>query len=175
MGSYPIDIRRCRHIKTSGAQCGSPALKRKEFCFYHEQNQTVPATIYLEGEREPDDHIMIPPLEDAHAVQTVVRHVIQLMMARKIDRKGAGLMLYALQIASGNLKQMQAERPRPTQVVVEPDKAGETPMGMTPWSAKGEGHEIEEPADVAAARELHEVNARWSGPIKKARRCCKTG
>jgi len=144
MGNYPVEIKRCQHIKTSGAQCGSPALKGEKLCYYHEQNRTVPANIYLEGERDADDQIMIPPLEDAHAVQMVVRHVIQLMMERRIDRKDAGLMLYALQIASGNLKQMQAEKPRPTQVVMDPEKVEETPLGMTPWSAKGEGHDVED-------------------------------
>ena len=56
----------------------------------------------------------------------------------------AGLLLYALQIASGNLKTMQAEKAKPTQVVVELDKAAETPLGMTPWSATGQGHDLEE-------------------------------
>jgi hypothetical protein len=35
-----------------------------------------------------------------------------------------------------HLKLMQAEKAKPTQVVVEPDKATETPLGMTPWSDK---------------------------------------
>ncbi len=54
------------------------------------------------------------------------------------------MLLYALQIASGNLKMMQAEKAKPTQVVVEPDKAAETPLGMTPWSATGQGHDHDE-------------------------------
>jgi hypothetical protein len=35
---------------------------------------------------------------------------------------------------------------KPTQVVVEPDKAAETPLGMTPWSATGQGHDRDEAA-----------------------------
>ena len=34
MARYPVEIQRCQHIKTSGAQCGSPALTDKEFCYY---------------------------------------------------------------------------------------------------------------------------------------------
>ncbi|MGO9273070.1 MAG: hypothetical protein ACLQOO_23015 [Terriglobia bacterium] len=41
---------------------------------------------------------------------------------------------------------MQAEKAKPTQVVVEPDKAMETPLGMTPWSASGQGHDPDEAA-----------------------------
>ncbi len=144
MASYPIEIRRCRHVKTNGTQCGSPALKGKELCYYHEQNRPVPAELYLDGERYSDGQIMLPPFEDAHSIQTVIRQVVQLMLTRRIERKDAGLLLYALQIACGNLKMMQAEKAKPTQVVVEPEKAGETPLGMTPWSASGQEHDPEE-------------------------------
>src|ERR1019366_1188362 len=45
-----------------------------------------------------------------------------------------------------HLKLMQAEKAKTTQVVVEPDKATETPLGMTPWSATGQGHDQDEAA-----------------------------
>ncbi len=144
MATYPIEIRRCRHVRTNGTQCGSPALKGKELCFYHEQNRPREMELYLDGERYSDGTMVMPVFEDAHAIQTVIRQVVQLMLARRIERKDAGLLLYALQIASGNLKLMQAERAKPTQVVVEPDKAAETPLGMTPWSASGQGHDRDE-------------------------------
>ena len=144
MASYPIEIRRCRHVKTNGTQCGSPALKAKELCYYHEKNRPQPVELYIDGERYCDSQIVLPVFEDAHSIQTMIRQVVQLMLTRRIERKDAGLLLYALQIASGNLKMMQAEKARPTQVVVEPEKAGETPLGMTPWSASGQGHDREE-------------------------------
>jgi hypothetical protein len=144
MASYPTEIRRCRHLKTNGTQCGSPALKGKELCFYHEQNQPRAVELYMDGERYSDGSLVLPVFEDAHAIQTVIRQVVQLMLTRRIERKDAGLLLYAMQIASGNLKLMQAEKAKPTQVVVEPDKATETPLGMTPWSASGQGHDRDE-------------------------------
>jgi hypothetical protein len=161
MGSYPVEIRRCQHIKISGAQCGSPALRDDKICFYHKQNGTVPAELYIDGDRYCDSQIMIPPFEDAHSIQMVLRHVVQLMLQKRINPKDAGLMLYALQIASGNLKQMQAEKPRPTQVVMEPEKVEDTPMGMTPWSATGRGHD---PEDVAG--EEGKPEAEQAGPPK---------
>jgi hypothetical protein len=144
MASYPIEIRRCRHVKTKGTQCGSPALKAGELCYYHEHNRPQPVELYIDGERYCDSQIVLPVFEDAHSIQTVIWQVVQLMLTRRIERKDAGLLLYALQIASGNLKMMQAEKAKPTQVVVEPDKAAETPLGMTPWSATGQGHDLEE-------------------------------
>jgi hypothetical protein len=146
MASYPIEIRRCRHVKTNGTQCGSPAVKGKELCFYHERNRPQPVELYMDGERYCDGQIVLPVFEDAHSIQTVIRQVVQLMLTRRTERKDAGLLLYALQIASGNLKLMQAEKAKPTQVVVEPDKAAETPLGMTPWSATGQGHDCDEAA-----------------------------
>jgi hypothetical protein len=146
MTTYPIDIRRCRHIRTNGTQCGSPALKAKELCFYHQQNQPEQVELYLDGERYSDGQIIIPVFEDAHSIQIVIRQVVQLMLSRRIDRKDAGILLYALQIASGNLKTMRAERAaKPTEMIVEPEKASDTPLGMTPWSATGQGHDPEEP------------------------------
>ena len=144
MASYPIEIRRCRHVKTNGTQCGSPALKGKELCYFHEQNQPRAMELYLDGDRYCDSQMVMPVFEDAHAIQTVIRQVVQLMLSRRIERKDAGVLLYALQIASGNLKLMQAEKARPTQVVVDLDKATETPLGMTPWSASGQGHDCDE-------------------------------
>jgi hypothetical protein len=146
MANYPIEIRRCRHVKTNGTQCGSPALKAQELCYYHDQNRPQPVELYIDGERYADGSIVLPVFEDAHSIQTVIRQVVQLMLSRRIDRKDAGVLLYALQIASGNLKTMQAEKAKPTQVVVEVDKAGDTPIGMTPWSANGPGYDLDKAA-----------------------------
>jgi len=144
MVSYPIEIRRCGHIKTNGTQCGSPALKGKELCYFHEKNRPEPVDYYIDEEHYSVGQIVLPVFEDGHSIQTVIRQVVQLMLTRRIERKDAGLMLYALQIAAGNLKTMQTEKARPMQMVVEPEKAGETPLGMTPWSASGQGHDPEE-------------------------------
>jgi hypothetical protein len=175
MGSYPVEIRRCQHIKTSGAQCGSPALRNDKLCYYHSQNGTVPAQLYMDGDRCFEGQIMLPPLEDAHSIQMVLRQVVQLMLQRRIDRKDAGLLLYALQIASGNLKQMQAEKPRPTQVVVDPEKVEETPIGMTPWSATGQGHDPEEETPIPGHDAASEFEGGDDGGVDDggAYRACK--
>ena len=91
--SYPIEIRRCRHVKTNGTQCGSPALKAGELCYYHEHNRPQPVELYIDGERYCDSQIVLPVFEDAHSIQTVIRQVVQLMLTRRIERKDAGLML----------------------------------------------------------------------------------
>lgn len=87
--------------------------------------------------------IVLPPFEDAGSIQFTLRQIAQMLLEQKITEKKAGLLLYTLQIASSNLKQMNAEKPRPTQVVVDPETVGETPLGQTPWSASGQGHDPE--------------------------------
>jgi len=140
-----VEIRRCQHIKVNGTQCGSPARRNERYCHFHRENQ--PERVRVAGEDgKASVEVLMPVLEDAQSIQSVVRQVAMLILGGKIDNKKAGLMLYALQIASSNLKRMEVEKPRPAQVVVDPETVAETPMGMTPWSVKESGHEVEDEA-----------------------------
>jgi hypothetical protein len=141
---YPVDVRRCQHIKTNGTQCGSPALREGRFCYHHQECRAERVTV--KGADGKTSEILVPVFEDAHSLQTMVRQVVMLMLEDKIDDKKAGRVLYALQIVGANLKHMAAEKPRPAQVVVDPEKVAETPLGMTPWSGNDLGHELEDEA-----------------------------
>jgi len=70
----------------------------------------------------------LPYFEDAHSIQTVIRQVVQMVLQKRLERKTASLLLYALQIASSNLKRMELEKPQPEQVVVNLETESETPM-----------------------------------------------
>ena len=165
---YPAEIRRCQHIKTNGTQCGSPALRNETLCHYHRESR--PERVEVCGENgQACGQILVPVFEDASSIQTMVRQVTILLLQGKIDSKKAGQVLYGLQIASANLKRMELEKPRPVQVVVDEEKVAETPLGMTPWSGKESGHEVEEPAEAAAERALREVDARWRKDYREAK------
>ena len=114
MSSY--EAARCRHIKVSGTQCGSPALRNKKFCFFHQQDRQAKVECYSDLP-EATGEISFPYFEDAHSVQMVIREVVQMILQKRIERKTAGLILYALQIASSNLKRLELEKPQPEQVV----------------------------------------------------------
>jgi len=119
---------RCRHIKASGTQCGSPALRDKNFCFYHQQHRPWAVECYSESKWATGE-ITLPYFEDAHSIQSVIRQVVQMVMQRRIEHKTAGLLLYALQIASSNLKRMELEKPQPEQVVIDIETDNtETPL-----------------------------------------------
>lgn len=140
---YPEHIARCQHIKTNGTQCGSPALKRKPFCFFHHRwrGQTI---------RVDKQKITLPMLEDADSVQVALMQVVRLLLAQKIDTKRAGLVLYALQTASANLRKTAFEPELPTRVVIDEDLVADLPIGATAWSSAG----VEEYDDLERA--LHE-------------------
>jgi len=118
---------RCRHIKVNGTQCGSPALRNKIFCFYHHKDRPLPVECYSDIEYATGE-INLPFFEDAHSIQAVIRQVVQMVLQKRLERKTASLLLYALQIASSNLKRMELEKPQPEQVVTDPDTVSQTPM-----------------------------------------------
>jgi hypothetical protein len=177
--SDQVAIRRCQHIKVNGTQCGSPARRGEPYCHFHRENQ--PERVKVGGEGGVD--VLMPVLEDAQSIQTVVRQVAMLVLGGKIDNKQAGLMLSALRIASTNLKRIEAEKPRPAQVVVEPKKVAETPIGMTPWTTSKRGWELEDEelgfqGEIAqnlkrqarAARETLGANMSWARKLAKEAR-----
>ena len=118
---------RCRHIKVSGIQCGSPALRKKSFCFYHQQNRPLTVDCYYNPEEYATGEIALPVFEDAHSIQTVIRQIVQMVLQKRLERKTASTLLYALQIASSNLKRMELEKPQPEQVVTDLETESETP------------------------------------------------
>jgi hypothetical protein len=110
---------RCRHIKINGTQCGSPARRNESFCYFHQHCR--PITLDFRGgyrDYSPSE-VILPAFEDAHSIQLTLRQVTELILRHKIDDKVAGLVLYALQIASSNLKRRELEKPQPEQVVVD--------------------------------------------------------
>jgi hypothetical protein len=127
---------RCRHIKVNGTQCGSPALRNKNFCFYHHKDRPVPVECYSDIEYATGE-INLPFFEDAHSIQAVIRQVVQMVLQKRLERKTASLLLYTLQIASSNLKRVELEKPQPEQVVtdlepvVDPHEAWQAPIARS--------------------------------------------
>ena len=63
-------------------------------------------------------------------------------MQKRLERKTASLLLYALQIASSNLKRMDLEKPQPEQVVtdlepvLDPQEAWQAPIARSGETAR---------------------------------------
>jgi hypothetical protein len=88
-----------------GAHCGSPAMHHNRFCYNHQrqhEQRIALSTDRARNSRNPP--FTLPVLEDSESIQVSLTEVMRLLAAGQIDRKTASLMLYALQIATTNLR-----------------------------------------------------------------------
>src|SRR5277367_6233237 len=130
---YPSSISRCQHIKVNGTQCGSPALKSRRLCFFHNRWREARIEFCQSGApAQAITSIDLPVLEDANSVQVAIMQVLRLILAKQLEPKIAGLLLYGLQTASLNLKQADFEPYQPN-VVIEPRSVGDTLLGANVW------------------------------------------
>ncbi|MBZ5647348.1 MAG: hypothetical protein LAN37_09015 [Acidobacteriia bacterium] len=112
---------RCQHVKSNGVRCGSPALLNRSYCYAHNNMH-----------RPSPDLDCLPPFEDANGIQCALMQVADAIVRDAIDYKHAALLLYALQIASANLKRVSFE-PMPHDVVLDaPDDDGQPNKSSIP-------------------------------------------
>ncbi len=147
--SYDVHIPRCTHIKTNGTQCGSPALRGRRFCFFHKNWQGQ--RIALNVQPAAPLSFTMPVLEDADSVQVALMQVMRLILAGQLDPKIAGLLLYALQTASINLRHMKLEPYSHESVVIDPRTVGDNGLDEKAWTEE-EFEEEEEDEDEEEAR-----------------------
>jgi len=95
----------CEHFKTNGVRCGSPALRHRSLCFFHQRAADLRA---LRRER-PSVGLHLPLLEDANAIQLALQDVVHAVAEDRLDMRRAGLILYGLNTASANLKRVEFE------------------------------------------------------------------
>jgi hypothetical protein len=100
----------CLHIMADGAHCGSPAIRHQRFCYNHKrQHEQLLALKADQARHSSNPAFALPLLEDASSIQVSLTQVMRLLAAGEIERKTASLMLYALQIATTNLRDTTLE------------------------------------------------------------------
>ncbi len=115
-------IPECHHIKTSGGKCGSPALRGQSYCYFHSRlpicasktrssQPRAGLAAYLPAVSLPND---LANLEDRGAIQRALAELAKAIADQRVEPKRAGLILYALQIASGNAKRPLPAKPSPS-------------------------------------------------------------
>jgi hypothetical protein len=148
MSIYSPTIPRCEHLKINGTQCGSPALKRNHFCFFHKRWHETRVVLNANRARRGRAAFDLPVLEDANSVQVSLMQVMRLILNGQVDPKTAGLLLYALQTASSNLSRINFEPVVKTCVVIDPRTVDQTPLGEDPWRREDFEEEEEDEADT---------------------------
>ena len=115
-----IKVPLCRHLKTNGTQCQSPALEYSNYCFFHdrlhERHQSYRFSKTTEKGLIPEYDIKLHALEDAESIQLAISVVVNALAVGTLRAQRASVILYGLQLASSNLRNL-APRPKPEEVV----------------------------------------------------------
>ena len=88
----------CRHIMPSGLPCQSPAMRGSSFCYFHARPQR-PA-------RPREVRIAIPDRLDSKGTQAIIHRTLQALAAGHIGARRAAVLLYGIQISSGQVPQV---------------------------------------------------------------------
>ncbi len=143
-------VPRCQHLKVNGTQCGSPALKRNRFCFFHKRFQEERIKLNSDRARRGRANLYLPVLEDANSIQVSLMQIMRLLASRQIDSKIASLLLYALQTASCNLRYTAFEPAYIRDVVIDRRTIDQTSIGCDQWSEEDFPDPEEEPEEEKA-------------------------
>jgi hypothetical protein len=148
------NVRNCTHIKVTGQQCGSPALRGEFFCYFH--------TRVIKGVQQRVDMRLdsMALLEDCEAIQLSIMHVVDGLVKGTLDSTRARLIIQALRIAARNAKNVRfddchyrpSEQPMVRQV---PDYARQY---------LSEHPELGPPLSCGAGAPAREANKRISTP-----------
>jgi len=140
------NVPRCQHVKANGTQCGSPALRRRWLCYFHERIRREQSRIAADGSAKR--RFDLPLLEDANSVQVALMKVIQMLGSGGMDHKTAELILYALQTASVNLRNAEFEVDEVTDVVIDRDTVDATSINGPQWLEEDFEDAVEDEDDV---------------------------
>ena len=105
------------------------------FLFFHKRFQDERIRLAVDRKRHPPATLILPLLEDANSIQMALQQVMRLVLHHDVDYKTAGLLLYALQTASSNLRQTKFEALR-HDVILDPRDAADTSLGKESGTTK---------------------------------------
>jgi hypothetical protein len=94
---------RCRHIHTTGNQCGSPALRNEIFCYYHHTTRRPkpgPGKFRYLDATEPFN---LPIIEDRASALAAASCLLSRIASNDLDVPRAGRLIYTLQVLTAFL------------------------------------------------------------------------
>jgi len=99
----------CIHTAVNGKRCQLVAMRGRKFCYFHdeaERRRRASARITRRLANRARRTINLPVLEDANAIQLALMETMHALIDQRLDRHDAGLLFYALQTASANVKSL---------------------------------------------------------------------
>jgi hypothetical protein len=101
----------CNHVLANGVLCGAKPLRDNDFCYWHHKARTN-----LRARTTAPDTtsvgIVLPLLEDSNGIQMALQQITQAILDGRLDNRRAGLLLYSLQLAMMNVKNVQTDPDR---------------------------------------------------------------
>lgn len=98
--------RHCHHVKPNGIFCGSPAMRGHLYCYYHHEAEIRSRRRARLGGPSSNE-LDFGTLEDPSAIQVGIVDVLHRLADKIIDRPTATAMLYGLQLAMVNARQIR--------------------------------------------------------------------
>ena len=89
---------RCRHIHAAGHQCGSPALRNQEFCYFHHTTRRPKPAAGKFRNLDAHEPFELPVVEDLPSALSVAAQILCRVASNDLDHLRAGKLLYNLQI-----------------------------------------------------------------------------
>jgi hypothetical protein len=105
----PNKKKQCNHVLTNGQVCNAIPMRDSNFCYWHHKARARRRRYERIGgpiSMEANSGLELPFLEDPNAVQVTIQEIMQAILDRRIDNKRAGLLLYSLQLASSNIRNL---------------------------------------------------------------------
>ena len=103
----------CRHIKTNGLRCKSPAVTETVFCYFHTRLHQRHAAFRPQGDAAryviAGQHVQLLALEDRESVQTALSVVINALALGQLETQRATALLYGLQLAAMNASKLNTQ------------------------------------------------------------------
>ncbi len=98
----------CSHCKADGVPCGSPALRGKTLCYFHQRDAKRAHQRAKLRRRAEVCELRFPPLNNITDVQIALFDVMDALAANRIEPQRASALLFGLQQASLHLRGPQA-------------------------------------------------------------------
>ena len=123
---------RCRHVHAAGHQCGSPALRNEEFCYFHHTTRRPRPVAGKFRHLDAGEPFELPIVEDLTSALSVAAQLLCRIASNDLDPNRAGKLLYNLQIITSILdrasraaaKATPAPQPEPVEEVVADETHG---------------------------------------------------
>ncbi len=105
------DYKTCNYLYDDGHTCKSPAVTRRDYCVFHLRDRASQLRAAQYRARSLRFDLQLPPLENMHAVQSAISHVVQALAADMIEPRRAHEILTGLRHAASNFKNPAAWQP----------------------------------------------------------------